>query len=33
MATKVNESKSLIKHVSCKCKSKLNGKKYNSNQK
>ena len=33
MITKVNESKSLIKHVSCKCKSKFDSKKYNSNQK
>ena len=31
MSTRINESKTLIKHISCECK--LDGKKCNSNQK
>ena len=33
MITRINESKTLSKHVSCKCKSKFGGKECNSNQK
>ena len=29
---RINESKTLIKHISCKCKCKFDGRKYNSNQ-
>ena len=32
MITGINESKTLIKHVSCECKCKLNGTKCNSSQ-
>ena len=32
MITGINESKKLIKHLSCECKSKLDGRKCNSNQ-
>ena len=28
----VNESKTLTKHISCQCKCRFDGKKYNSNQ-
>ena len=31
MSTRINESKILIKHISCECK--LDGKKFNSDQK
>ena len=31
--TRLNESKILIKHISCKCKYKFDGRKCNSNQK
>ena len=31
MSTRINESKTLIKHISCECK--LDGKKFNSDQK
>ena len=30
--TGINESKTLIKHISCECKYKVNGRKCNSNQ-
>ena len=33
MITGINESKTLTKHVSCKCKCKFDGRKCNSNQK
>ena len=33
MITGANESKTLPKHISCKCKCKFDGRKYNSNQK
>ena len=33
MTTGINESKTLKKHISCKCKSKIDGGKCNSNQK
>ena len=33
MITRVNESKILTKHISCKWKCKFDGRKYNSNQK
>ena len=33
MITGISESKTLTKHISCKCKCKLNGRKCNSNQK
>ena len=33
MIAGVNESKTLTKHISCKCKSKFDGGKCNSNQK
>ena len=29
----INESKTLLKHISCKCKCKFDGRKWNSNQK
>ena len=32
MITGLNESKTLTKHISCECKYKLDGKKFNSNQ-
>ena len=32
MITGTNESKTLTKHISCKCKCKFDGRKYNSNQ-
>ena len=32
MVTGINESKTLSKHISCKCKCKFNGTKCNSNQ-
>ena len=32
MITGITKSKTLTKHISCKCKCKLNGTKYNSNQ-
>ena len=32
MITGKNESKTLTKHISCKCKCKFNGRKFNSNQ-
>ena len=32
MTTGINESKTLIKHKSCECKSKFDGKNCNSNQ-
>ena len=32
MITGINESEILAKHVSCKCKRKFDGQKYNSNQ-
>ena len=31
--TGINESKTLTKHISCECKYKFDGRKYNSNQK
>ena len=31
MITAINESKTLTKHISCKCKSELDGTKFNSN--
>ena len=31
--TEIKESKTLTKHISCKCKCKLDGRKCNSNQK
>ena len=33
MITEINESKTLAKHISCKCKCKFDGSKFNSNQK
>ena len=33
MITGINESKTLTKHISCKCKCKFDGRKINSNQK
>ena len=33
MITWTNESKTLTKHISCQCKCKFDGRKYNSNQK
>ena len=33
MITGIMESKTLTKHISCECKCKLGGRKYNSNQK
>ena len=30
MTTKINESKTLTKHISCECKCKLDGKKFDS---
>ena len=33
MITGINESKTLIKHISCKCKCKFDGRKCNSNEK
>ena len=32
MITGINELKTLTKHISCKCKCKFDGRKYNSNQ-
>ena len=32
MITVINESKTLIKHISCKCKCKFAGRKCNSDQ-
>ena len=32
MITGINESKTLTNHLSCKCKCKFDGRKYNSNQ-
>ena len=32
MMTGINEPKTLIKHISCECKYKFDGRKYNSNQ-
>ena len=32
MSTVINESKILIKHTSCECKCKFDGRKYNSDQ-
>ena len=32
MITGINESKALTKHISCECKCKFDGRKYNSNQ-
>ena len=32
MITGINESKTLTKHISCKCKCKFNGRKSNSDQ-
>ena len=32
MITGINESKTLTKHISCKCKCKLDGTKYNLNR-
>ena len=32
MITGINESKPLTKHISCECKCKLDGRKYNSGQ-
>ena len=32
MITGINESKLIIKHISCECKCKFNGRKCNSNQ-
>ena len=31
MITRINESKILTRHISCKCKCKFDGRKYNSN--
>ena len=31
MTTRINESKTLTKHISCECKCKLDGRKYNLN--
>ena len=33
MITRINESKTLTKHMSYECKCKFDGRKYNSNQK
>ena len=33
MITEINESKTLVKYVSCECKCKFDGRKCNSNQK
>ena len=33
MITRINESKTLTKYVSCKCKCKFDGRKSNSHQK
>ena len=33
MITRINEPKTLTKHISCKCKGKFDGRKYNSDQK
>ena len=33
MRIRINELKTLIKHISCGCRCKFNGQKYNSNQK
>ena len=33
MITGTNESKTLRNHISCECKSKFDGRKYNANQK
>ena len=33
MIKEINESKILTKYISCKCKCRFNGKKYNSKQK
>ena len=33
MITGMNESKTITKHISCNCKCKFHGKKYNLNQK
>ena len=33
MTTRINESKTLKKHLSCECKCKFDGRKCNSNQK
>ena len=33
MITRINESKASTKHISCKCKYKFSGRKYNLNQK
>ena len=33
MITEINETKTLTKHISCKCKCKFDGRKINSNQK
>ena len=32
MVTVINESKTLTKHISCECKCKFDGRKYNLNQ-
>ena len=32
MTTRINESKKLTKHILCECKSRFDGKKYNSDQ-
>ena len=32
MITRINESKTLTKHISCKCKFEFDGQKWNSNQ-
>ena len=32
MITGINESKTLTEHISCECKCKFDGKKFNSNQ-
>ena len=32
MITGINKSKTLTKHISCECKCKFDGRKYNSNQ-
>ena len=32
MITKINEPKTLTKHISCECKCNFDGRKYNSNQ-
>ena len=33
MITRINKGKTLIKHISCDCKFRLNSRKCNSNQK